>query len=1156
MTSFPYDGKLVAIQRDLARTGLPASSLAKFKNSNSLPELDKYFQKIIRLPEFEKEVFGLPFPRTFGELKYKHRIIRTDFEKEYFWQAMLFSHFSERLTKFLQFESDVSVASLSGNFARCLELLDRADAQCGLSLWSIENRLAALERVHGLQAQKDFKSKVSSDSNASDVLKYFVHFWSYRAEEQVSYREFQNSLAKSLSSGDGAHTPFDEYVLFRTDFFGESAFKHLSFVLLADSNASLFDRYQTWLRIGLLVLARDDLREQHGLIIRAFKRLGAKFDARIDRAVALHAGPTVDLDPVARRFIRALDEYTVGHYSDCIKLTSEFLDDDRGAFEAVELLARAISQVPVGTIQYGVLPDVAQKVLPDLVSVVTKDATCKDAFNRLIKLVRTFPSHRWAPSLFALVMREYRHSELSVPTKYVLFGELNETLITPRASVRLMRRYAPESLRTLCNQLPESATIALFAEAYSAAEFGGAKLGAIGVPQQRVDRYKGIFEFHRKNYAEAIQVLESTLSGAPPVAEQENLSYLLESCLRGGQTAKALTLACDAAIERRELVPRLPIAKIIASMRGAPLREPKLIVAYAVLLFINQEAEGRDASAELVFAYEKLLDEVGVSRPHLLKQSLAVVPQKWLVFFLEQVCNASVMELCVAFASSEEVEAERVAVCQLLSELNHVGSETYNSEIREITQRSLITKGMRAVEQSKIYVDVDGVSRSMDTSLRERFSRYQALGLNMPDDESIERFVLALNQSAALVGERITFVVPKNERLALFCDMFRSLRDKFVSSNEYGLDGYLSVGIRHGTLVGQLRKPLESSHLVTLRDAQDNYKDNEYWRIQYPDFPAELEQSMLRALKSFAKESDVLVSYVKNFLIQIKTEDRNPDALFDFSFTDVALRNIRRQMPNSVEYEEFVEFVISQLWQRTDASLAAVIAYLKGPLNQKFSALFDKLQSDLKPLTSAYAMEALEASITLARTNIQVEIVKIAGWFKRSAVSEIPDFNAQLPADIAVALLQAIHPNLNVDPTIRVGIHSKLAGHNLKNLVEILYILLDNCMRHSGIDDRAPKIEIGLTVNEPNELQIWCKNELSPEAAGANLSGNRLEDLSRALTAPESREFVRREGGTGLHKLKKIAEVDMHCKSTFEVSQAEGESFEITVGIKGEEIFR
>src|ERR1019366_10442620 len=82
--------------------------------------------------------------------------------------------------------------------------------------------------------------------------------------------------------------------------------------------------------------------------------------------------------------------------------------------------------------------------------------------------------------------------------------------------------------------------------------------------------------------------------------------------------------------------------------------------------------------------------------------------------------------------------------------------------------------------------------------------------------------------SESLRGGPLVVVSP--ETTSLFTKIFNELKAKFISSNEYGLDSYLSVWIRHGTLAGQIRSVFERQHLITRRDATGNrYHRNEYW---------------------------------------------------------------------------------------------------------------------------------------------------------------------------------------------------------------------------------------------------------------------------------------------------------------------------------------
>src|SRR5207253_2252884 len=162
-------------------------------------------------------------------------------------------------------------------------------------------------------------------------------------------------------------------------------------------------------------------------------------------------------------------------------------------------------------------------------------------------------------------------------------------------------------------------------------------------------------------------------------------------------------------------------------------------------------------------------------------------------------------------------------VCRMLLEMDPEYAESYRTEIKDILRRLMIQKRIREIEQSKIFVDVEGLKNKLKKTMKESFSRYLSfLKSNVqPSTQSDVKDAIQLASLGSL-DKLIKLSLPENEVTDIFQRMVVEFRDQFVSSTEHGLDGYLSVRIRHGTLEGQLRRPLEAANLITQRDSITN----------------------------------------------------------------------------------------------------------------------------------------------------------------------------------------------------------------------------------------------------------------------------------------------------------------------------------------------
>ena len=99
----------------------------------------------------------------------------------------------------------------------------------------------------------------------------------------------------------------------------------------------------------------------------------------------------------------------------------------------------------------------------------------------------------------------------------------------------------------------------------------------------------------------------------------------------------------------------------------------------------------------------------------------------------------------------------------------------------------------------------------------------------------------------------------------LFTEIVTTIRNEFVSSGEYGLDGYLSLNIRHGTLAGQLRAPLAKYNLLaTYKIETDTYDIHQRWL--YKLHSDNDRDKVTAAIIDFNHETDAIIEYLRKTL--------------------------------------------------------------------------------------------------------------------------------------------------------------------------------------------------------------------------------------------------------------------------------------------------
>ena len=152
--------------------------------------------------------------------------------------------------------------------------------------------------------------------------------------------------------------------------------------------------------------------------------------------------------------------------------------------------------------------------------------------------------------------------------------------------------------------------------------------------------------------------------------------------------------------------PNLSVILPIADLVSATTEEIRLGIADSLsvpLLYdMYSRYVGKRHDSTRRFAYEDFLMRHGASRPYDLASGDHKFPRDAFVYFLRYICIPEIMDVSPVFETSKDVDYERIAVCNVLADLDPNEKELYKGESRDLLIRHSIQKGIRQVEQSKI----------------------------------------------------------------------------------------------------------------------------------------------------------------------------------------------------------------------------------------------------------------------------------------------------------------------------------------------------------------------------------------------------------------------------------------------------------------------
>ena len=488
------------------------------------------------------------------------------------------------------------------------------------------------------------------------------------------------------------------------------------------------------------------------------------------------------------------------------------------------------------------------------------------------------------------------------------------------------------------------------------------------------------------------------------------------------------------------------------------------------------------------------------------------------------------MDSSIYFENTEEVESERINICQFLVEQKVSSSHILLKEIKNITEQSLISKYIQVIEQNKIYVNEEGIKSKLQSNLAEYYLRYIDLVKNSTTLKRDLNNKVLINNT---FGVNIPY--PKNDIIPLLQNALSDVKEYFVFSNEYGLNGFISTNIRHGKLYNFLTSSLIKSNLFIKQD-------NAYWQINY-----QIDAKIMEILATFSNDIEKSINGFKDQYIQIVTDKENTkNGLFRYDLTEEISIAIYNQLDEEPSFEEFENILLEVLWRHTEINLENIRYIILNELIPKIQHIFKELNLKIETIQNKNNLSEIRDVIRHESTILQRNLETLKQWFTRQTISSIADFEFTLPVSITKEVIKNVHANNFIKLNADIKIKDKFKGLFLKGFVDILYILFDNAIKHS--DSECEKINLLLDKSDEKqyEYRLYVTNQIK-ENLNIKLNTQKIEEIRDNIRNKMYGQSVGTEGGTGFYKIVKILTYDMVMGNRFIDFYYQGDKFIVEI---------
>lgn len=1115
----------------------------EIKNSLGFSELCQaadYIDKNIN-ERLKEQFFGNSLPKSYKDLgKCDFPYVSENFISEFNWTLIAIRKYSYQINLFLIYKEIYENHFLLGDYIEAEKYLNKIEEEICFSLWTLENRFLIKEFTQSSSDNKQFLSEFNLNNEAEGVTKSLAHYLSLRAEKTLSVNRFNSDLKASLSKMEGnKKEEHIDFYLFKLSFLNHLQFTKYVEIIAYDFNHSIIDRYLTLEKLLSNLLTTDNqmvnkIETEKTIkyyIINRINYLTKKINDPILFKLKLFAGEKMFSafdETDSNEQIAVLDKYTTGFYQDVEEELRKILLRKPSQFDLYELYIKSLvfQNKPFQSI--GDQKSIQNQILFEMYKIFSVSVNPTEAGINLLRIANNISSCVLSYGIVNFVFHQTKGknerkllSRLSFNAANPIINEIYQDVDLQVSYLALLKEKFPNSITIdfLSNKIQDIDKLLNFEKKLPEVKFKAEFAKALQ-NKKKFEEAATIWEYLIDNYHEIVPVLEASI---------HNLYVCYEALKKYDDCIK---LFVDNFFRNAYIIEKIEVETLLQKIKDNRFKIVKASIELPIFYTIANADEN-----ETHTAFEKFNLSCGVCKPSELLSNFDNFDKQKIQFYLKSTCGPEILKHSIHIVGSKDRLEERLTICQFLREKDTEDKAFYDDEIKYISNILVIQKGLLELDESKIYVNEQGIIIKELKEYEAIYQRYKTIA-SIADKSKIffldqKRGTLTTLNYTKEKAETETIEYSLNPVFDIYKELFDAIKDKFLHS-KFGIVAYLSTRIRHGVLLGEIRPIFEKHKLITLREGDTaNYRKNLYWdHIVYYE-PIIQQNNLQDLLKEFSYSIDGLIFDLIKKYLQVRDDKINKDGWFDYTFEDDTLFLFSIRALNSRDFNHFAQQVFEILWDRTDANLILIRQKIQNDIANEFNALFNKLEKDLVGLLGVSNSQVIINSIKACSTETQTVITRISSWFKRSGTSA-SDFEIENLIDIVMEYTNKTHPNKRIALIREINYNCRIKGEYLTHFADLLRIFTENILKHS--DEKQTIVEATIKTNKINDdLEITIENAVTNQQSIESLKSvwaDKIMDISKLLN----------EGKSGYHKAYKILQSDLsHDDNNFYTELNENE---------------
>ncbi len=1066
---------------------------------------------------FNGLIHGNIFPKEYESIGRNDRSASVNLQVEINWIVNEILKYSNEINDFIVNKIEFENNLLVGKYKESEDILNKIESEISKSYWGIESKLIQLKNEKGIEAIIEYYHQIRELESRDPAYYFLSSYFFYKIEDDVtiiSYQKELNNLRNQLEDDND----YSEYFEYRLNHF-EYKFNNFERSLWVASIHPIIDKYLLLRDYIAHICSKPDFQLTDNLLIFQLKLIEKKIsDPLINKALQLTNVSEIQINKDKNLF-DIYDLYTQGKYGKAINKLSDLLIINPNNASLSILYVKSLHHLNREyTIPKKLENTVLSSVLFQLHKFLGRGEDSGEALIELMTILNGIQSFEFAKQLMSFLENFFYEKNEEIFSKKAYFFTKENNIFDYK--LFNSNENKKEYLKKYKNVITADFFSSLLDDLDKLKE-------SKEVPHERYLHYKALLLNERGEYEKAEPVLEEALKCS------ENINFIYEKILVNlfecyvnlEKFDKAINLYVDNYLKNSNLLKQVEIKKVAIAI--AKTHRFKNVATNDINVSIFIALSDIDTS-NIYVSYNLFLKSLSVKKPTEMDKYFASINRSKLIVFLKTVCSTKVLSRSVlVFKTSIQVLEERLLINQILIKLDSDNQDDYSREITQLTRDLNVQKRKKEIDQSKIYVDEFGLINTELKQVKKGFDRYrnisEILKYSSFEGLGIEASSFIKLLSGEIDSKAYQESVKKTDyQFTIFRQLYIDIRDKFLFSDKFGLDYYLSTRIRHGTIEGQLRRSFNNTRIITNRNKEKGiYLDDTLWSKKL-ELNEQLNEKFQEKIKDFSEKIDGIILGFKNECVQIKTEDPNTSAKgwFEFGYyyhTDVYQKLYVNNCQFISDFDELVLTVLNYLWELTEISLKLIRNAINHGIRDMILEEIDNFEKDMRDILEDVDCKDLFTQITNCRTSVQKDIDKVAVWFKRSKSFDV-DF---IIDDVIASSLDTIN---NIDPDNKLFIKENinftrlLKGEYFTHFDDLLKIFFNNIVDYMLTGEKE-NISSEITIYEENNyLKIIIINSLKKNT---NLKEFK-KLIAKKFEKVHTISGLREEGNSGLIKASNI----------------------------------